>query len=73
LVELCEEVGQVNRGFSRRLLSIHPQDASLNGLASLDCFTMSAAFSIDREHLSDLEGMFRPYWEVAGESERGLE
>jgi hypothetical protein len=65
LVDLCDAVGQVNQGFSRRLLSINPRDASLNGLASLDCFTMSAAFAIDRDHLKELEAVFRPYWEVA--------
>jgi hypothetical protein len=63
LVDLCDAVGQVNQGFSRRLLSISPRDASLNGLASLDCFTMSAAFAIDREQLSELATMFKPYLE----------
>ena len=63
LVDLCDAVGHVNQGFSKRLLSISPRDASLNGLASLDCFTMSAAFAIDREQLSDLATMFRPYLE----------
>jgi len=72
LVGLCEDVGQVNLGFSRRLLSINPRDASLNGLASLDCFTMSAAFAIDREQLSELEAMFRPYWEAAEDPLAGL-
>ncbi len=71
LVDLCDAVGQVNQGFSRRLLSINPRDASLNGLASLDCFTMSAAFAVDRERLSELEAVFRPYWEaVKAEGER---
>ncbi len=64
LVDLCDAVGQVNQGFSRRLLSINPRDASLNGLASLDCFTMSTAFAVDRERLSELEAVFRPYWEA---------
>jgi hypothetical protein len=72
LVGLCDDIGKVNQGFSRRLLSINPRDASLNGLASLDCFTMSAAFAIDRDHLSELEAMFRPYWEEADDPLAGL-
>jgi hypothetical protein len=72
LIDLCDDIGQVNQGFSRRLLSINPRDASLNGLASLDCFTMSAAFAIDRDKLSDLEATFRPYWESADDLLAGL-
>jgi hypothetical protein len=72
LVNLCDDVGQVNQGFSRRLLSINPRDASLNGLASLDCFTMSAAFAIDRDQLSELDAMFRPYWEETEDPLAGL-
>jgi len=72
LVDLCDDVGQVNLGFSRRLLSINPRDASLNGLASLDCFTMSAAFAIDRDQLRELEAMFRPYLESADDPLAGL-
>jgi hypothetical protein len=62
LVELCDAVGTVNQGFSRRLLSINPRDASLNGLASLDCFTLNASLAIAQEQLSELEAVFRPYW-----------
>jgi hypothetical protein len=72
LVDLCDNISQVNQGFSRRLLSINPRDASLNGLASLDCFTMSAAFAIDRDHLGELEAMFRPYWDEAEDPLAGL-
>jgi hypothetical protein len=63
LVELCEAVGLVNQAFSKRLLSINPQDASLNALAGLDCFTLSTAFSIDRDHLKDLEALFSAHIE----------
>jgi hypothetical protein len=62
LVELCEDIGRVNQAFARRLLSINPQDASLNALASLDCFTLSTAFSIDRDELKDLESLFLAYF-----------
>jgi hypothetical protein len=72
LVDLCDDVGQVNLGFSRRLLSINPRDASLNGLASLDCFTVSAAFAIDRDQLRELEAMFRPYLESEDDPLAGL-
>jgi hypothetical protein len=61
LVDLCEDIGRVNQAFARRLLSINPQDASLNALASLDCFTLSTAFSIDRDELRDLESLFDAY------------
>jgi hypothetical protein len=61
LVALCEAIGHVNQAFSKRLLSISPQDASLNALASLDCFTLSAAFSIDRDELKELESLFEAY------------
>jgi hypothetical protein len=61
LVDLCEEIGRVNQAFSKRLLSINPQDASLNALAGLDCFTLSTAFSIDRDELKDLEAIFHAY------------
>jgi hypothetical protein len=63
LVRLCEEVGLVNRAFSRRLLSIRPLDASLNALANLDCFTLSTAFSIDKGQLGQLEALFKAYVE----------
>jgi hypothetical protein len=62
LVDLCDAVGNVNQAFARRLLSINPQDASLNALANLDCFTLSTAFSIDRDKLKDLEVLFQAYW-----------
>lgn len=62
LVELCEDIGRVNQAFAKRLLSINPQDASLNALASLDCFTLSTAFSIDRNELKDLESLFVAYF-----------
>jgi hypothetical protein len=61
LVDLCTDVGQVNQAFAKRLLSINPQDASLNALAGLDCFTLSTAFSIDRDGLKDLEALFDAY------------
>jgi hypothetical protein len=61
LVDLCENIGRVNQTFSKRLLSINPQDASLNALASLDCFTLSTAFSIGRDELRDLEPLFEAY------------
>jgi hypothetical protein len=62
LVDLCDAIGNVNQAFAKRLLSINPQDASLNALANLDCFTLSTAFSIDRDKLKDLEALFRAYW-----------
>jgi hypothetical protein len=63
LLALFEEVGHVNQAFARRLVSIQPKDASLNALASLDCFALVASFSISRDKLGELEALFRAYVE----------
>jgi hypothetical protein len=64
LVEICEQVGKVNQAFARRLVSINPQDASLNGLANLDCFTTVTAFSIVQDSLKELQPLFHAYLET---------
>jgi len=61
LVGMCDEIGRVNQAFSRRLISINPKDASLNALANLDCFQISAALSMDRYRLKELEALFAAY------------
>ena len=61
LVRLCEDINQVNQAFARRLLSISPQDASLNAIANLDCFSTVTALSIVRDSLKDLEALFGAY------------
>jgi len=61
LLEIFEDVAQVNRAFSRRLVSINPKDASLNALANLDCFAMATSFSITRDNLKELEPLFHAY------------
>ena len=61
LVHIYEEIGKVNRAFAKRLLSINPQDASLNALVSLDCFATITAFSIMDDSLEEMESLFRAY------------
>jgi hypothetical protein len=63
LVQIYESISTVNLAFSRRLLSINPQDASLNALASLDCFAAVTAFSIVRDSLQEMEPLFAAYLE----------
>jgi hypothetical protein len=65
LVRLCEDIGQVNQAFARRVLSINPQDASLNAIANLDCFSTVTALSIVRDSLKDLEALFAGYLDDA--------
>ena len=61
LVRIYEGVSVVNKAFARRLLSINPQDASLNALVGLDCFAAVTAFSITRDSLKELELLFHAY------------
>ena len=64
LVRFCEDINQVNQAFAKRILSIKPQDASLNAIVNLDCFPTLTAFSITRDSLKDLEALFRPYFDT---------
>lgn len=61
LVHIYEEVGKVNRAFAKRLLSINPQDASLNALVGLDCFATITAYSIVDDSLETMESLFQAY------------
>jgi Domain of unknown function (DUF6901) len=61
LLDIYRQVNDVNRSFSRRLLSINPQDASLNALVNLDCFATVTAFSIVRDSLKDIQTLFQAY------------
>jgi len=63
LVRIYEDIGVVNKNFARRLLSINPQDASLNALVGLDCFATATAFSIVQDSLHEIEPLFRAYLE----------
>jgi hypothetical protein len=58
LVRLCEDISKVNQAFAKRVLSINPQDASLNAIANLDCFSTVTALSIVRDNLKNLESLF---------------
>ncbi len=61
LVQIYEEVAKVNRAFVKRLLSINPQDASLNALVGLDCFATITAYSIVTDSLEAMESLFQAY------------
>ncbi len=61
LVRIYEEIRQVNRAFVQRLLSINPQDASLNALVGLDCFATATVFSIAEDSLKEIEPLFHAY------------
>ena len=61
LVRICEDINRVNQAFAKRILSINPQDASLNAIANLDCFSTVTALSIARDSLKGLETLFGPY------------
>jgi hypothetical protein len=65
LVRICEDIGKVNQAFSKRILSINPQDASLNAIANLDCFSTVTALSIVRDNLKELEALFAAHLDDA--------
>lgn len=56
-----KDVATVNQSFTRRLLSINPQDASLNALVGLDCFASAAAFSKVEDNLEEFQSLFRAW------------
>jgi len=68
LVRLCEDINQVNQAVAERILSINPQDASLNALVNLDCFATLTALSIERDSLKDLETLFGAYLKAPDQS-----
>lgn len=59
---ILDEIFQVNRHFIKRLLAVASQDASLNALAKLDCLAGYTLFSIQRDHIEELEAAFSPYF-----------
>jgi hypothetical protein len=60
-VKVYEDVSQVNKTFTKRLMSINTRDASLNALFNLDCFANFAVLSIAEDGLGELEPMFQAY------------
>jgi hypothetical protein len=61
LRKLYEGVNEVNRAFSKRLMSINPADASLNAVANLDCFASFTSHSIEKNMLDEFEKLFESY------------
>jgi hypothetical protein len=64
LLRIYEDVNVVNRAFIRRLTDVQAGDASLNAIASLDCFAAFTTFSLERNHLAELERLFAAYLEA---------
>ena len=63
LVDIYDNINQVNHYFHKRLLSINPQDASLNALFHLNCFAAITTMSIVDDCLEELEGLFHAYFQ----------
>lgn len=61
LVDIYEAISNVNVDFVRRLKTIKLQDASLNGLVSLNCFADIAVISILDHSLNEIENLFSAY------------
>ncbi|MBI3554010.1 MAG: hypothetical protein HY077_16055 [Elusimicrobia bacterium] len=61
LVGIYEAIYAVNVAFVKRLQSINPQDASLNAVASLDCFGAFTRFSLSKDSLEQMEALFAAY------------
>ncbi|MFP4499112.1 MAG: DUF6901 family protein, partial [Vulcanimicrobiota bacterium] len=62
LVEIYDEIQEVNTAFSSRLKSININDASINAVVILDCFSQFVRFSINYENLSEIKDFFHPYF-----------
>ena len=61
LVSLYEDVHVVNKTFLERLRHIEQKDASANALIILDSFANHLMFSIDQDHLEEIEILFKGY------------
>lgn len=61
LVSTCDDLTMVNIAFGKRILNINTADASLNALASLDCFAGMTGLSISQDFLEEIEPLFGVY------------
>lgn len=62
LVGMYQDIKVLNKSFSERLSQVRIQDASLNALTILDWFAESLTFSINEEHLEEVEALFTAYF-----------
>jgi hypothetical protein len=60
--KLYENINIVNRAFCSRLRNSPIEDASLNALVKLDCFAQIINFSVSKENIEELKGLFRAYF-----------
>lgn len=63
LVALFEDIRKVNRSFCRRLHLVCGEDANLNAVVRLDCFTDSASFLIQKKGLDEIEATFDSFFQ----------
>jgi hypothetical protein len=63
LIKMFDEISVLNRYFSRRLLSLQSEDASLNALGILGTFTSFTKFVLEEDMLADFERLFRGYFD----------
>ena len=71
LVSDCEDYTMVNLAFGKRILNITTSDASLNALASLDCFAGLTGMSISQNFLDEMEILFAAYLKQVPPSKGG--
>jgi hypothetical protein len=69
LVSMYQDIKLLNKRFSERLSHVTRKDASLNALTILDWFAESLTFSINEEHLEEIESLFMAYFEQKGEND----
>ena len=58
LVNIYEDVAKVNDGFTKRIKSIHTEDAGLNAIIHLDCYRRFANQSILETDLQQISRYF---------------
>lgn len=58
LVALFDDIRKVNKSFCRRLHLVCREDANLNAVVRLDCFTDSTSFLIQEKGLDEIEATF---------------
>ena len=61
LVDVYEQIHIVNTSFFKRIKDIQIEDANLNAVVHLDCFTHFANMSLEETELKELEGPFAAY------------
>ncbi|MHB9154910.1 MAG: DUF6901 family protein [Endomicrobiales bacterium] len=61
LSRMYNEVRVVNKSFSERLVNATTNDASVNALVKLDSFALHVSFTIDKNAVDDMAGLFKAF------------